>query len=112
MGSRKQPVWGGSGLPHTRRSKPKPAQEQAIQYAPIETIDQLNLYLSGDKITCLLCGKEYKSLGHHLQRSHSMSSREYKVRFNIPVCKSLVGDGLKKIKKSMKTWRLQTNKAA
>ena len=81
MGSRNKPNHGGSGSSHSRKGRPKPAPPKDVKYGKIETLDELNLYLSGAKIACLLCGTEHRSLGHHLSRSHSMSSRAYKEMF-------------------------------
>jgi len=86
---RQKPNHGGSGLPHTRKSRPRPPPRKAIRYAPIETLAELDLYLSGAKIACLLCGAEYKQLGGHVSRTHSMSARDYKLMFNIPVSRSI-----------------------
>ena len=55
---------------------------------PIEvrfkTIMEVKEYLSGDKITCLLCGKEYKKIGVHVTAIHDMSTDEYREKYNIP----------------------------
>jgi hypothetical protein len=101
MGSRKQPNHGGSGKSHTRKSRPEPDPKSAVGYEPIKTVAELELYLSGDKICCLLCGEEFKSLGHHLARSHSTNSRAYKELFNIPVTRSLLGNDLKNRKREI-----------
>lgn len=107
MGSRTKPNWGGSGEPYSRKSRPKYDNHKEISYKPINSIEELELYLSGDKIACLLCGSEHKSLGHHLSRTHSMAPRDYKEQFNIPVTRSLVGADLKARKKAIteRIWR-------
>jgi hypothetical protein len=107
MGSRIQPNHGGSGKPHSRRSRPKPPPKKAISYRPIQSVAELLLYLSGDKIACLICGGEYKSLGHHLSIAHSISPKQYKIDFNIPVTRSLCGEDLKERKKAIteRTWQ-------
>ena len=107
MGSRTKPNHGGSGAHSSRKSRPSIDSKKEFKSEPIKNEEELNRYLDADKIACLICGKEYKSLGHHLSRSHSTSARDYKVAFNIPVTKSLVGNDLKRIKSeiSKKTWR-------
>lgn len=106
MGSRTQPNHGGSGYSHSRKSRPKPEDAKAIRYGKIETLAELELYLSGAKIACLLCGKEFKMLGRHLGRSHAISARQYKEDFNIPVTRSLSCADLREQKRQImkKTW--------
>jgi hypothetical protein len=48
-------------------------------------------YFSGDYITCLLCGREFKSLGSHILRTHEVTVEEYKTRFGLPIVRGLVG---------------------
>lgn len=50
---------------------------------PFSNIEEVKSYLSGEFITCLLCGKEYRDIGKHL-RLHSMSVDEYKEKYKIP----------------------------
>ncbi len=45
------------------------------------SLEEIESYFCGDKITCLLCGKTYKSLGNHLSRVHEMSADTYKERY-------------------------------
>ena len=37
-----------------------------------------------DKVICLICRKEMKTLSRHLKSAHGMSSNEYKKQFDIP----------------------------
>ena len=37
-----------------------------------------------DKVICLICGKEMKTLSRHLKSAHNMSAAEYKNQFDIP----------------------------
>lgn len=55
-----------------------------------ESVDQVIKYMSGDSITCLLCGKQYKSLGLHLLKVHGVSPDRYKMDFGIPWTYSLM----------------------
>ena len=50
----------------------------------------LGRYFSGEKITCLRCGKEYKALGQHLQMIHDMKPDEYREIYGIPWTRGLV----------------------
>ena len=46
--------------------------------------EELKSYFSGDRITCLRCGKEYKSIGLHLRTIHNMTVEEYQEMYGIP----------------------------
>lgn len=65
-----------------------------------ENTDQIDMYLSGKSITCLICGHEYAALGKHLAK-HAMNSRDYKVKFNIPLRYALCVKRLTEIKSLM-----------
>ena len=43
-----------------------------------------------DKVVCLECSKEFGSLNRHLQLTHSMTDKEYKLKYNIPAKQKLV----------------------
>lgn len=58
--------------------------------APFKRIEDVDYYVSGDWITCLLCGKPYKDTTKHIVRIHQMSISDYRVRFNIPSRYSLM----------------------
>jgi hypothetical protein len=62
-----------------------------------QTLEEVEKYLSGDKIQCLLCGKWFVALGQHIAKSHDISIPEYKVEFNIPHSRGLVGAELKRV---------------
>ncbi len=48
------------------------------------TMEEVRAYLDGDKVTCLLCGREYAALGGHLTRVHYITSDDYREHFGIP----------------------------
>lgn len=69
--------------------------------------DDLNNYLSGDKIVCLLCGKSYKALNDgHLRRVHGVTQDQYRERYDIPFTVGLISGSLKKRKRDV---ALETN---
>lgn len=37
-----------------------------------------------NKVVCLLCNKEMKTLSRHLKTAHDLTPKEYKEKFNIP----------------------------
>jgi predicted transcriptional regulator len=58
---------------------------------PFETIGQVNKYLSGDTVICLLCGKDYKALAAHVVRIHNYTLDAYREKYKIPLTMGLVG---------------------
>jgi hypothetical protein len=56
-----------------------------------KTIHEVRAYLDRDyKIQCLLCGKWYKALGHHVVRIHDTTPDEYREMFGMPYGYGLV----------------------
>jgi predicted transcriptional regulator len=51
---------------------------------PFKSIEEVERYLSTPKIVCLLCGKEYKSIGNHLKNIHGIELNDYRKMFDIP----------------------------
>ncbi|NLH94219.1 MAG: MucR family transcriptional regulator [Candidatus Cloacimonetes bacterium] len=49
-----------------------------------ESLEEIKAYLSGDLITCLLCGKAYKGLCGHLSTIHKISADDYKEKYGLP----------------------------
>ncbi|MBN1141389.1 MAG: MucR family transcriptional regulator [Deltaproteobacteria bacterium] len=37
-----------------------------------------------DKVACMICGKEMKTLARHLKSAHEMTPKEYRQKFDIP----------------------------
>ncbi len=55
----------------------------------IETKEEVEVYFSGDKIQCLLCGKWYKQLAVHLSLIHGVRVDEYRERYGLPWSRGL-----------------------
>jgi len=51
--------------------------------------EKLKEYFSGETITCLRCGKKYRTLGVHLKTIHEMEPDEYREIYGIPWTKGL-----------------------
>ena len=99
MGSRRQPNLGGSGAHSSRRDwAQKNNPRRAIKHAPFTSVYEVDTYLSGDAIVCLECGKDCRALGNHLNSEHQMSSKEYKLKYNIPATRCLMPPDLIKKK--------------
>jgi ROS/MUCR transcriptional regulator protein len=54
-----------------------------------QTMQEVDDYLSGNTITCLVCGKSLQRLNMHLQKAHGTTPEEYRVQFGIPLSRSL-----------------------
>lgn len=54
-----------------------------------KTIEEVEDYFGRDKLTCLICGKEYIALHKHLSK-HDISVDDYKERYGIPWRKGLI----------------------
>jgi len=59
---------------------------------PFGSIEAAKEYLTGDRITCLLCGHTKRKLGVHLLRIHGVSCEEYKFKYGIPITLGLAGE--------------------
>ena len=57
--------------------------------APFQTMEEVDDYLSGNTITCLVCHKPFQRLDKHLQLRHHISPGAYRERFGIPRTRSL-----------------------
>jgi ROS/MUCR transcriptional regulator protein len=57
--------------------------------APFQTMQEVDDYLSGNTITCLVCGKSLQRLNIHLQKVHGTTPVEYRAQFGIPFSRSL-----------------------
>ncbi len=48
-------------------------------------------YLSGEQVICLICGRAFRSVGHHVRWAHKITARDYKRRYGLPVTKGACG---------------------
>ena len=65
-----------------------------------KTPEEVAAYFGDDRITCLMCGKRYKSVGAHL-RVHSMTGGEYRKRFGLPWGRGLTCPSTKEIHRAL-----------
>lgn len=61
------------------------------------SLSEIRDYFAGDRLTCLLCGKDYEQLGNHLRLIHSYTCDDYRLRYGLPWSRSLIGTGLKAV---------------
>jgi predicted transcriptional regulator len=57
-----------------------PTAEEPKQWEPAVSVKKS---ISADALTCLCCGKPFKSLKRHLQTEHSLSPNEYRAAFGL-----------------------------
>lgn len=63
--------------------------ELSMTDTPFQTMAEIDEYLSGNCIQCLICGESFQRLNRHLQRVHEIAPDEYRRRFGIPFGRSL-----------------------
>jgi predicted transcriptional regulator len=56
---------------------------------PFQTMQEVDDYLSGDTVECLVCRKSFQTLNFTHLASHGITHDEYRVRFGIPFNRSL-----------------------
>lgn len=54
-----------------------------------------------DKITCMLCGKEMKTLARHLKTAHDLKPGEYRKQFGIPRTQPLAAKAYSESRRQM-----------
>jgi hypothetical protein len=60
------------------------------------TKTEIDDYLAGNKVQCLLCGKLYKALPQHLERTHDITADDYREQYGLPWRRGLCGVGTSK----------------
>ena len=76
-------------------NSPKPLRKLDKITNPFKSLQEVELYLSGDKVVCLECGEQYVNLSTHIRFAHrGMSTRDYKIKYNIPLRFALAGASL------------------
>lgn len=61
-----------------------PLAEKAASEAPAVPAVSRKKAFGKDKVVCMLCGKEMKTLARHLKTAHDMKPTEYRKQFDIP----------------------------
>lgn len=79
----------------SRKSRALETYEKYPVTDPFTNIEQINEYLGGDFINCLMCGKKLKQLSAHLVKVHDIRADEYRKKYGIPWTYALVGVGTK-----------------
>ena len=69
---------------------------------------EIDAYLAGNKVQCLLCGKLFKALPQHLERTHEITADDYREQYGLPWKRGLCGVGTsEKLSKNMLERRIQ-----
>lgn len=79
--------------------------ESAVIDTPIEAASAPTITLKKafgkDKITCMICGKEMKTLARHLKTVHNLKPGEYRKQFSIPRTQALAAKAYSESRKEM-----------
>jgi len=77
------------------------ALEAPAEEAPaVPTISKKKAF-GKDKVVCMLCGKEMKTLARHLRTSHAMKPSEYRKQFDIPRTQPLAARNYSETRRQM-----------
>ncbi len=64
------------------------------RFEAFKTMDEVDSYLGGSSIVCLICDGYYQALGNHLRLAHAWDCASYKLHYGIPKTRKLVSDRL------------------
>lgn len=59
---------------------------------PFTSREAIEAYIGGDRIACLICGKQYRKVLTHVRLVHDTDATDYRTRFNIPAKYNLCAD--------------------
>jgi hypothetical protein len=66
------------------------------------TKTEIDDYLAGNKVQCLICGKLFKALPQHLEKTHDITADDYREQYGLPWRRGLCGiETSKKLSKNM-----------
>lgn len=68
---------------------------------PFKSLDDVEAHVGGEKVVCLMCGKEYENVLRHVSATHGLDGSEYRHRFNIPAKYSLAGSRLSELRSAV-----------
>jgi DNA-binding CsgD family transcriptional regulator len=80
---------------YTRKNAPLPGFPWDGKFNNTAAIKK---YFSHDRLQCLLCGRDFRGLGHHIIRGHNIYIDDYREQFGLPWSKGLDGKSLKELK--------------
>ena len=96
MAGTKYRNFGGSGKAFSRRP-PMPRSECNFKGKKITSEAELDRYLSGSAIQCLICGDYFASVSSHVLHKHGITAEDYKHEFGIPKKVGVVIKSLSKV---------------
>jgi hypothetical protein len=77
------------------------------------TLADVDGYLGGERVECLICGKAFKALGRHIFYVHGVTAKSYRMALNIPRSRLLMGTRTRElyseVQKTEKNRALLTN---
>lgn len=95
-------------MPRKKRDySPLPGFPKHFTFECREAVDA---YLSGDRITCLLCGHDFRALEAHLKHSHEMTNDDYREKYGLPYRRGLCSGSVSERMSEVTKQRFQDNK--
>lgn len=64
-------------------------QQLGLFVTTFVTMAEVDAYLGGPRVTCLICGVKLKSLARHLRLAHGVDPRTYRIEHGIPLLRAL-----------------------
>jgi len=77
------------------------ALEAPAEEAPAAPTISKKKAFGKDKVVCMLCGKEMKTLARHLRTAHDMKPSEYRKQFDIPRTQPLAARNYSETRRQM-----------
>ncbi len=84
----------GSWYRHKCHIQPLPGFPWSGRFSSFK---ELKEYFDEDRLTCLLCGRDFSNLGNHVSSGHGITTDDYRQRFGIPWTYGLAGKRFRNI---------------
>ena len=77
------------------------SEQPAVAEEAVIPVISMRKAFGKDKITCMLCGKEMKTLARHLKTAHDLKPGEYRKQFGIPRTQPLAAKAYSESRRQM-----------
>lgn len=77
----------------------------------LETEAEVDQYLSGETVECLICGDHSKQLANHVRYKHHITPRAYKKQFGIPYKRALMPKAVRAVLREQMVVRMKEQPA-
>ena len=78
-----------------------PAEQQAAEEQEEAPVVSKRKAFGKNAVTCMICGKQMKTLARHLKTAHDMKPTEYRKQFDIPRTQPLAAKAYSESRKQM-----------